>query len=89
MDSYEIRWKRSAERDIRGIEPQYILQIIEAIKSLADTPFPSQCRKLRGAENLHRIRVGNYRVIYQIELEKKLVIIYYIRHRKKVYKKLK
>ncbi|MBU7027932.1 MAG: type II toxin-antitoxin system RelE/ParE family toxin [Theionarchaea archaeon] len=74
---------------MRGIEQQYILQIIKAIESLADNPFPSQCHKLRGTGNLYRIRIGDYRVIYQIESRKKTVIIYYIRHRKKVYKKLK
>ncbi|KYK31782.1 MAG: type II toxin-antitoxin system RelE/ParE family toxin [Theionarchaea archaeon] len=65
MDSYEIQWKRSAERDLWGIEQQYILQIIKANESLADNPFPSQCRKLMGAENLYRIRIGNYTAIYQ------------------------
>ena len=92
MDSYEIRWKRSAEQDVRGIEQHHIFRIIEAIEAiepLADNPFPPQCHKLRGAQNLYRIRIGDYRVIYRIESRKKTVIIYYIRHRKKVYKKLK
>lgn len=48
---------------MQGIEQQYILQIINTIESLADNSFLSQCRKLRGAENLYRIQIGEHRVI--------------------------
>lgn len=48
MDSYEIQWKRSAEQDLRNIDRQQIPRIVKAVESLADSPFPPQCRKLRG-----------------------------------------
>ena len=88
MDSYEIQWKHSAERDLRNLDRQQISRVVEAIESLVGSPFPSQCRKLRGAEHLYRIRVGDYRVVYQVETEARTVIIYYVRHRKEAYRRL-
>jgi mRNA interferase RelE/StbE len=87
MDSYEIRWKKSVERDLRSIDPQQVPRIINAVESLVDNPFPPQHRKLRGSERDYRIRVGNYRVIYQVDTETKIVIIYHVRHRREAYRK--
>lgn len=88
MGSFEIQWKRSAERDLRNIDKQYIPRIFKKIESLAVNPFPSQYCKLRGTERLYRIRVGDYRVIYHVDTETKTVIIYYVRHRKEAYRGL-
>jgi mRNA interferase RelE/StbE len=87
MASYKIRWKSSAERDLRNIDSQQIPRIIKAVEALADTPFPSAARKLRGSERIYRVRVGDYRVIYQVESELKAVIVYYVRHRKRAYRR--
>ncbi|MEC4684511.1 MAG: type II toxin-antitoxin system RelE/ParE family toxin [Nitrospirota bacterium] len=87
MGSYEVQWKHSAEKDLRSIDKQYIPRILEAIESLFDNPFTSQYRKLQGAESSYRIRVGDYRVIYQVDTEKKLIVIYHVRHRKDIYRK--
>jgi mRNA interferase RelE/StbE len=87
MVSYEIRWKSSAARDLRNIDPQHIPRLIKAVESLADTPFPPSARKLQGSERIYRIRVGDYRVVYQVDTEVKEVVIFYIRHRKMVYRR--
>ena len=87
MASYEIQWKHSAEKDLRGIDKQFISRIIEAINSLSDDPFPSKHRKLQGTESSYRIRIGDYRVIYQVDIEKKIIVIYHVRHRKDIYRK--
>lgn len=87
MDSYGIRWKNSAEHDLRNIDHQQIPRVIKAVEALADTPFPSSARKLRGSERIYRIRVGDYRVIYQVDTELKIVIIYHLRHRKRAYRR--
>ncbi len=87
MESYEILWKRSAERDLRSIDRQYIPRIIGAVESLADNPLTLQSCKLRSVESFYRIRVGDFRIIYQIESDRKRVVVYYIRHRKKIYRK--
>ncbi len=88
MASYEILWKRSAEQDLRKIDRLQITRIIEVIESLANDPFPSQHRKIQGAERFYRIRVGDYRVIYKVETEAKMIAIYYIRHRREAYRRL-
>ena len=87
MASYDIQWKHSAEKDLRGIDRQFISRILEAVDSLYDDHFPSQHRKLKGSESSYRIRIGDYRVIYQIDNKKKLITIYHVRHRKDVYQK--
>jgi len=87
MASYEIHWKHTAEKDLRGIDRQYIPRIFEAIKSFSDDPFPPQHRKLHGSESSYRVRIGDYRVIYQVDSEKKLVVIYHVRHRRDAYRK--
>lgn len=87
MASYEIQWKHSAEKDLRGIDRQYIPRIVEAVQSLLDDPFPPQHRKLHGSESSYRIRIGDYRVIYQVDSEKQLIVIYHVRHRKDAYRK--
>ena len=81
MASYEIRWKGSAKRDLRNIDPQQIPRVIQAVESLVENLFPPQCRKLRGSERDYRIRVGDYRVIYQVDVKTKGVTIYHVRHR--------
>ncbi len=87
MVSYEIQWKHSAEKELRGIDRQYIPRLLEAVESLSNNPFPSQHRKLHGSESSFRIRIGDYRVIYQVDLEKKIIVIYHVRHRKDAYRK--
>lgn len=61
MDSYDIQWKKSAEKDLLGIDQKQIPRLIKAIESLAINPFPTQYRKLQGTDNFYRIRIGNYR----------------------------
>ncbi len=87
MASYEIVWKSSAERDLKSIDRQFIPQIIENIESLSKNPFPLKHRKLQRAEASYRLRVRDYRVIYQVDTDKKLVTVYHIRHRKEAYRK--
>jgi mRNA interferase RelE/StbE len=87
MASYEIQWKHSAEKDLRGIDRQYLPRILEAIELLSENPFPSQHRKLHGSESSYLIRIGDYRVIYQVNLENKIIVIYHVRHRKDIYRK--
>jgi mRNA interferase RelE/StbE len=86
MASYEIEWKGSAERELRGIDRQYIPRILEAVETLAKNPFPLQSNKLRGGELSYRLRAGDYRVIYQVDLEKRRIDIYHVRHRKEAYR---
>ena len=88
MGLYKIEFKQSAERDIRKITPTLIPNILRRIEALAGNPFPRQSLKLSGVEVTYRLRVGDYRVIYEVNPEAKTIIIHYVRHRREVYRKL-
>ncbi len=65
MASYEIKWKSSAEKELRGIHTDFVPRIVEAAESLADDPFPVAHCKLVGGSGSYRVRVGDYRMVYQ------------------------
>ena len=85
MAFYKIQFKQSADKDIRKIEKSFIPAIIEKINRLSTDPFPSGVKKLMNTDNIYRLRVRDYRVIYQIT-EGRQITIHYIRHRKDAYR---
>ena len=87
MGSFRIEIAQSANRDIRQIDKQFIKPIVEAIRDLGDNPMPPQSKKLKGAEASYRLRVGNYRILYEINKKEKCLVVYHIRHRREAYKK--
>lgn len=52
------------------------------IEGLKSEPFPRQAIKLSGAERIYRIRVGDYRIVYEVDTQAKQVTVHYIRHRR-------
>lgn len=87
MVSYnKVEWKRSAAKELRRIDRLRIAGVIEAVEALQEDPFPPGCRKLHGTEHQYRIRVGDYRVIYQVEEIVGLITIYHVRHRTEAYR---
>jgi len=86
MASSKIDFKRSAEKDLRRIAKDQLPRLLEAIRTLADNPFPDGSKKLAGGEYTYRIRVGDYRVIYQFQRQRSVIEINRIRHRKDVYR---
>ena len=87
MDSYKIIFKPSVHKDLRKLPKTVVQRVLAQIEGLSEKPFPSNCIKLEGAERLYRIRVGDYRVIYQVGTSAKEIIVQYIRHRREVYRK--
>ena len=83
---YEIKIRKKAQKSLKQIPPPFRSNIIEKIRQLAENPFPNQCKKLTGRE-AWRIRIGNYRVIYEIYKTELIIIILVIGHRKNIYKK--
>jgi len=61
---------------------------MKRIERLKTDPFPRQAIKLTGTERLYRIRVGDYRIIYEVDTEAKRITIHYIRHRREAYRAL-
>ena len=66
MSTYNITFARSARKELEGLDVKYSERIIQKIEMLVINPRPPGCEKLKGEENLWRIRIGNYRVIYSI-----------------------
>lgn len=86
--AYQIEVKPSAVKALARIPNPYRRRIAKAIDGLARSPRPSGCVKLEGAESAYRIRVDDYRIVY--EIVDRVLVIYVIRiaHRKDVYRKL-
>jgi len=83
---YRIEVTRAAERDLRAL-PENVLKRVDAkILSLAGNPRPDGVKKLAGADSLYRVRVGDYRIIYEIQDRAILIIIVRVRHRGDVYR---
>ena len=87
MESYKLEWKNSAEQDLHNIDPKYVSRVVNTVELLEDNPFPIQHRKLKGSEREYRIRVGDYRVIYEVDTHSRTITIYHVRHRKDAYSK--
>ncbi len=83
---YEVLIERSAEKDLKKIAADERPRLATAMRDLANEPRPTGCRKLVGSKNDWRIRVGNYRVIYEIADEVRIVKIVRVRHRKDSYR---
>lgn len=86
MQVYEVYLKRSAERDLRRLSANTFQRIIRQIKDLAENPRPAGCRKITGSRNDWRIRIGDYRVVYEIDDKGKAVRVMQVRHRREVYR---
>jgi mRNA interferase RelE/StbE len=83
---YEVLIERAAERDLKSLPVTILNRIVPRIRALADDPRPSGCHKLAGAKNDWRIRIGDYRVVYDVNDARKLVRIFQVRHRREVYR---
>jgi mRNA interferase RelE/StbE len=86
--SYTIHYRASVKRDMRQLDAETGRRMDKAILALADNPRPSGCVKLSGPSRLWRIRVGNYRVVYEIEDDRLIVLVIHVAHRREVYRGL-
>ena len=75
------------EKDLDKLQPDTRRRILRAVMALEDNPRPHGVKKLSDTEALCRIRVGDYRVIYQIRDKVLLVVVVKIGHRREVYQK--
>lgn len=83
---YRILLERAAEKDLARLSSEVHDRVISAIQTLAANPRPPGCRKLVGSKNDWRIRVGDYRVIYEIADQIRIVRINRVRHRREAYR---
>ena len=83
---YRVFLERAAEKDLTRLSSEVHGRVITAIRGLASNPRPSGCRKLSGSKHDWRIRVGDYRVVYEITDEIRIVRVNRVRHRREVYR---
>jgi mRNA interferase RelE/StbE len=74
MASFNLQWRKSTRKDLRRIPREAVSRIIAEVE------------KLGGSERTYRIRVGDYRVVYELLRDEKIVEIQRVRHRKDVYR---
>lgn len=85
MASYELIFKKSVAKDLRAFPKRDVQSIMRRIRSLAEDPRPAGCEKLSGLER-YRVRQGVYRIIYEVEDGRLIVLIVRVGHRRDVYR---
>jgi mRNA interferase RelE/StbE len=83
---YQVVVERSAEKDLKRLPFQIRSRVATALRSLAKNPRPSGSRKLAGTKHDWRVRVGDYRIIYEIADVIRVVRVQRIRHRRDAYR---
>ena len=84
MASYSVELTRTAEKQLRRIAKRDRNRLVEAIRGLADRPRPHGARKLQGYDDVYRVRVRQYRVVYEVIDDRGLVIVLKVGHRKEL-----
>jgi mRNA interferase RelE/StbE len=84
--AHAIQFKPAALRQFEKLPRDAQRRIITKIEALGADPFPSGCKKLSGVPDAWRVRVGSYRIVYQVRREVLLILILAIGDRKDVYR---
>ncbi len=85
---YEIEFTRAALKAFDRLQAKERRRVSRVLDELEQNPRPIESRRITGSESLLRIRVGDYRVVYQIEEERVTILIARIGHRREVYRGL-
>jgi mRNA interferase RelE/StbE len=85
MASYELVFKRSVAKDLRAFPKQDVKRILTRVRALAEDPRPPGCEKLSGGDR-YRVRQGVYRIVYEIDDARVVVLAVKIGHRRDVYR---
>ncbi len=83
---YTVEFKPSAARALRRLPRDVQARIGETITSLAENPFPQGVKKLKGEENTYRVRVGDYRIVYDVDGAALIILVLRVGHRRDVYR---
>lgn len=83
---HEVQIERAAEKDLRRLDDQTHDRVVKQIVALGKEPRPPGSKKLGGTTNDWRIRVGDYRVLYEIADSIRVVRVYRVRHRREAYR---
>jgi mRNA interferase RelE/StbE len=84
---YQIVIPRPVQKQLNNLHRDVRQRIVNYLIQLKENPRPSGCIKLKGYDNEYRIRVGDYRIRYEILEKESVVLLLHCKHRKDVYKK--
>ena len=84
--TYSVEFKRSAMRQLKRLPKNIQRRIADAIDRLADNPRPHGYIQMETDDTLYRVRVGDYRIIYEIIDNKLVILVIRIGHRREVYR---
>ena len=84
--TYTIEYKKSVEKELRKLPSTQLKGVVAKIRALAINPHPKGAVKLRGSSDLFRIRHTDYRVIYQVQNERLVVLVVKVGHRREIYR---
>ncbi|MBI2980432.1 MAG: type II toxin-antitoxin system RelE/ParE family toxin [Chloroflexi bacterium] len=85
---YKIDLRRRAQRGLDRLPSDDFRAVLNAVQKLANNPRPRGVDKLRSAGGWWRVRQGDYRIIYDIDDDRKIVTVLYIGHRREIYRSL-
>ncbi|MBI2083935.1 MAG: type II toxin-antitoxin system RelE/ParE family toxin [Deltaproteobacteria bacterium] len=90
MASYRIEFVKSARQEFDRLPAKVHGKIVEALRFLSENPYSELLRikKMKGVPSLYRIRIGDYRVVYEVRNESLVVLVIKIGHRREVYRNL-
>jgi mRNA interferase RelE/StbE len=83
---YEVVVPKSVSKQIRHLSTQSRGRVLEKVAALAAEPRPATCRKLTAEDDLYRLRVGDYRIVYFVDDGNQRVVISRVAHRREVYR---
>jgi mRNA interferase RelE/StbE len=86
VTAYNVELTARARKQYKALDPSIRGRIRTALQKLADDPAPATVKALSGSDDLLRIRVGDWRLIYRIEYDRMLVIVVDMGHRSIVYR---
>ena len=78
--------RRRAQGELARLPPHVLPRVGQAIDGLASQPRPPGCKKLAGSRSEWRIRVGDYRILYEIDDRARQVRVYAVGHRREIYR---
>ncbi len=90
VSAYKVAFTSSAKKDFDRLPAKIQDRVVEAVRFLAENPLTEllKIKKLKGAESLYRVRVGDYRLIYEVRSHILLVLVIKIGHRREIYRHL-
>ena len=87
MGKYSIEIKPPARKELEALPDDLLGRVIRKLESLAEAPRPAGCRKLKGYKDQWRVRVGDWRVVYIVDDDARIVSVTRIAHRRDVYER--